>query len=179
MKASSNRAGQSLKSLCLFSLLGALTFVLKIAMAGLPNIEPVSLMVILLAVCFGWKGLISVYIYIFLEFLVWGLNLWSVSYMYIWLILFIAAWSLRRMNSSLGWAIVSGIFGLLFGALCALVYIPISGCSGALSWWISGIPFDLLHGAGNFIIALLLFKPLKKVLLLCAGRLGISTPEND
>ena len=30
--------------------------------------------------------------------------------------------------------------------------------------WISGIPFDIAHCAGNFVIALLLFKPMRKLL---------------
>ena len=33
----------------------------------------------------------------------------------------------------------------------------------AFSYWISGIPFDLMHCAGNFAIALVLFKPLRKL----------------
>ena len=37
-------------------MLGALTFGAKVAMSSLPNIEPVSLMVMLFAVVFGKKG---------------------------------------------------------------------------------------------------------------------------
>ena len=34
----------------------------------------------------------------------------------------------------------------------------------ALAWWVSGIPFDLLHCAGNFAMALVLFRPCRQVL---------------
>ena len=37
-----------------------------------------------------------------------------------------------------------------------------------MAWWVSGIPFDLLHCAGNFVIALVLFVPLRKLM----GRLA-------
>ena len=37
------------------------------------------------------------------------------------------------------------------------------GPSFALSWWISGIPFDLAHCAGNFALALVLFAPLRRL----------------
>ena len=47
----------TLAELALFGILGALTFGLKVVMAGLPNIEPVSLMVMLFAVTFGRKAL--------------------------------------------------------------------------------------------------------------------------
>ena len=32
----------------------------------------------------------------------------------------------------------------------------------ALSYWVSGIPFDLIHCGGNFVMTLVLYKPLKK-----------------
>ncbi len=44
----------TLRQVALFGVLGALTFGAKVAMSGLPNIEPVSLMVMLFAVVFGW-----------------------------------------------------------------------------------------------------------------------------
>ena len=47
----------TIRQVALFGMLGALTFGAKVAMAPLPNIEPVSLMVMLTAVVFGLKGL--------------------------------------------------------------------------------------------------------------------------
>lgn len=151
------------REVALYAILGALMFAAKMAMAQLPNIEPVSLMVMLLAVCFGWRGLYAVYLYIFLEFAVWGMDLWSACYLYVWLVLFCFARLLRRMQSALGWAVLAGFFGLLFGALCALTYWVVGGWAAAVTWWISGIPMDILHGAGNFAIALILFKPLRQL----------------
>lgn len=153
-----NKARQA----ALFSLLGAVLFAGKMAMAGLPNIEPVSLLVMLYAVCFGWRGLYAVCVYVLLEFAVWGVGLWSVCYLYVWPLLFCLARWLRPMESSLGWAALSGCFGLLFGALCAPVWWVTGGWASAVSWWVSGLPFDLLHGSGNFALALVLFKPLRR-----------------
>lgn len=153
-----------LREIALFGILGALTFGGKVALMALPNIEPVSLMVMLFAVTFGKKAVYPIYVYVLLEFALNGLNLWSINYLYIWLILAGAAWMLRGMTHPLGWALLSGLFGLLFGALCAPVYLVVGGPMFALSWWISGIPFDLLHCAGNFAIALVLFVPLRRLL---------------
>ena len=69
----------------------------------------------------------------------------------------------QRRKEGVFWAVLSGGFGLLFGALCAPVDIFIGGFGYAVSKWISGIPFDLMHCAGNFAIALVLFKPLRKL----------------
>lgn len=154
----------SLREIALFGMLGALTFGAKFAMSGLPNIEPVSLLVMLYAVVFGLKALYPIYLYVLMEILFYGIQLWNINYLYIWAILAIAAWLLRGMKSPLGWALLSGVFGLLFGALCAPVYLFTGGPGFAVSWWISGIPYDVLHCCGNFVIALILFNPLRKLL---------------
>ena len=151
----------TLRVTALFGILGGMTFLAKMVMAGLPNIEPVSLMVMLFAVTFGRKALYPIYAYVLLEFVLYGLNLWSVNYLYIWLILAAAAWLLRGMTHPLGWALLSGVFGLLFGMLCAPVYAVTGGWAFAVSWWISGIPYDLAHCAGNFVLTLVLFVPLR------------------
>ena len=50
----------TVKEVALFGMLGGLTFGAKFVMSGLPNIEPVSLLVMLFAVVFGWKCLYPV-----------------------------------------------------------------------------------------------------------------------
>lgn len=148
----------------MLSLLGALMFGAKMAMAALPNIEPVSLLVLVYTAVFGKKALYPVYLYVMLEVLIWGLGLWNLNYLYIWLILFLLALALRRMKTVWGWAILSGAFGLCFGLLCAPVYLISGGWAFALSWWVSGIPFDVAHCAGNFAMTLVLMKPLVRIL---------------
>lgn len=160
----------SLREIALFAVLGSVTFGAKVAMMWLPNIEPVSLFVMLFAVAFGRKAVYPIYVYVFLEIAVYGVNLWAVNYLYVWVMLAFAAWCLRNMESPWGWAVLSGGFGLLFGALCAPVYLVTGGVHAAISWWISGIPYDLMHCAGNFVMALMLFVPLRRVLeRLCGG----------
>lgn len=161
----------SIKEICLYSILGALMFVFQVLLASLPNIEVVSLMTIVIAVVFGWKGLYSVFLFVLLEYVIWGIGLWSACYLYVWPMLFAAAMLCRNMKSPLGWALLGCIFGLLFGALCSLVYFITGGWSAGVSWWISGIPFDLIHGISNFFVILLLFKPCRKVLTLCKEKL--------
>lgn len=148
----------------LFSILGALTFGAKYAMSFLPNIEPVSLCVMLYAVVFGRKWVYPVYLYVFLEILFYGLGIWNINYLYTWALLAIAARLLRNMEGSLSWAILSGVFGLAFGALCGIVDVFIGGFGYAVTKWISGIPFDIAHCLGNFVMALVLFKPLRQLM---------------
>lgn len=154
----------TVREIVLFGILGAMTFAAKYVMSYLPNIEPVSLMVMLFAVVFGVKALFPIYLYVIMEILFFGLGLWNINYLYIWAVLALAAYLLRDMKSPVGWAVLSGVFGLLFGALCGIVDIFIGGFGYAVTKWISGIPFDIAHCVGNFVIALLLFNPLRELL---------------
>ena len=154
----------STREVVLFGMLGAMTFAWKYVMSGMPNIEPVSLMVMLFAVVFGKKWVYPVYVYVAMEILFYGIGTWNIMYLYIWGVLAWAAYLCRGMESPLGWALLSGSFGLLFGALCAPVDAVIGGVGYAVSKWISGIPFDLAHCAGNFVIALVLFRPMQMLI---------------
>ena len=150
--------------MALFGVLGALTFALQVAMAPLPNIEPVSLLVMIFAVVFGWKSLYPVYVFVVMEILFYGISTWNIYYLYVWTVLALAAILMRKTESPLAWALLGGVFGLFFGALCGIVDIFIGGFAYAGAKWVSGIPFDLLHCGGNFGIALVMFKPLRNMM---------------
>lgn len=158
-----NKAALSLVQIALFGVLGAMTFGAKMVMAWLPNIEPVSLLVMVYAVVFGRKSLYPIYTYVGLELLCWGIGTWNIMYLYVWPILAFGAWLLRKSEQPLAWALLSGVFGLLFGLLCAPVDICIGGIGYAMAKWASGILFDIYHCAGNFVMALILFVPLRRL----------------
>jgi energy-coupling factor transport system substrate-specific component len=165
MKPSASKAHLTIVEMVLFGMLAALTFALQVVMSPLPNIEPVSLLVMLFAVTFGWKSLYPVYIFATMEIFYYGINIWNIYYLYVWTILAVAAILLRNMEQPVLWALLSGIFGLFFGALCAIADVFMGGFEYAVVKWANGILFDITHCVANFIIALLLFVPLRKLLL--------------
>ena len=127
-------------------------------MSALPNIEPVSLMVMLFAVVFGWKCLYPIYLYVLMEIMLYG------NYLYIWTLLAVAALAIKKLHHPLWWALLAGVFGMVFGLLCSPVYMAIGGFDYGIRWWLAGIAFDIPHAIGNFAIALVLFAPLRKLL---------------
>ena len=144
---------------------------LKLAMQGLPNIEMTSFLLILFTLHFGRLTILTVPALILIEGMIYGFGLWWVMYLYAWPMLAAVVWLLRKMDSAVGWAVVSGLFGLLFGALCSIPYGVIgavdgldSGLRAAFAWWIAGIPFDLAHGAGNFALMLILYRPVRRAM---------------
>lgn len=168
-----DRAHLSAKHVVVLGLLGGILFAGKMVLAALPNIEPVSLLVMVYAVVYGRRALYPIYVYVALECLIWGLNIWSISYLYVWAILAGVAWLLRGMQSRLSWAILAGAFGLCFGALCALPYLAVGRWAFALSWWIAGLPYDIVHCAGNFALALVLFSPCRRLLTHLSQEIGL------
>lgn len=153
----------NVRELVLFGILGALTFAIKLAMAGLPNIEPVTLCLLVYGAVFGYKALYPAYVYVAMEILYFGLGTWNFCYFYIWVIPVVCGFTLRSMKGSLGWALVSAAFGLMFGALCGIVDAFIGGIGYAVAKWASGIPFDIAHCLGNFGITLVMFKPMREL----------------
>ena len=152
------------RDLAVLGLLGGMLFAAKMALAWIPNVEPVSLLILVYAAVMGWRALFPVYVYVALEYATWGFGLWSACYLYVWAVPALFGIFLRRMESPLGWAVLSGTFGLCFGLLCTPPYFLSGGWAFALSWWFQGIPFDVVHCAGNFVMALVLFRPCRTVL---------------
>lgn len=141
----------------------ALIFGVQVALAPLANVELVSLLVILYALHFGRRALFILYIFALLEGLFYGFGLWWIMYLYVWPILWLISMLLRRQRNSMVWALVAAVFGLSFGFMCAFPYLVTGGWAMALSWWIAGIPYDLIHCVSNFVIVLILFKPINQL----------------
>jgi energy-coupling factor transport system substrate-specific component len=140
------------------------------AMAAIPNVEPVTLLLMLYTLFLGKKIVFVIAAYLLLEGCFYGFGLWWIMYLYIWPLLAFLTYQLRRQRSVWVFAILAGLFGLFFGALCSIPYLFMGGISSAFAWWVSGIPFDLIHCASNFVLCLTLVPPRRH----CLERLKIS-----
>ena len=162
------------RELVILGLMTAILFVAQVALSFLPNIELVSLLVIVYTLVFGPKVLYVIYAFAVLEGLLYGFSSWWITYLYIWTVLAGLTWCFRKMESTLGWAILSGAFGLAFGALCELSHFFFVGWQAMIASWVSGLMFDIAHCVGNFLAALALFNPLLYLLRKLAQRAQIT-----
>ena len=156
--------------IALVALMVAVIEVFKFAMMGLPNIELTSFWLVLFSKNFGKKVYFVVPVFVLLEGIIFGFNLWWISYLYVWPLLVFVTRILNKNDSAIIWASVSAIFGLCFGAMCAIPYAFTgtdlqSGLTLAFNWWVAGIPWDIAHCIGNFVLMMLLYKPLSQVML--------------
>jgi len=164
------------KELVTLALLSALLFVLQVALAFIPNIELVSILIMIYTLIYGKKTLYIIYTFALLQGLIYGFGIWWLMYLYVWTILFFVVSFLKKNQSVILWAIVAAIFGFTFGFLCSIPYFIMGGIGAGLAWWSTGISFDLIHGFGNFFIVLVLFKPLYSVIF-ALSKLSKSTND--
>ena len=159
----------AVRDLALIGVMVAVIEVSTAALAFLPNIELTSFWIILFTLFFGWRIVLVVPAFILIEGAVYGFGLWWVMYLYAWPLLALLAWIFRKRESVWFWSILSGAFGLSFGLLCALPYVVIGTTEGGLggglhagfTWWVAGIPWDIAHAGGNFVLMRVLYRPVR------------------
>lgn len=143
------------------ALLSAILYVAKIALEFLPNVELITFLTIIYTLIFGAEAFLIVTVFNMFELIQWGFGIWWVSYLYIWPLLVLVTLLLKKLfrEEFILWAVAAGTFGLIFGALFAVAYLPVSPAY-ALSYWISGLSWDVWHGGCNFVIMLSAGKPI-------------------
>ena len=156
----------SVKELILFGMLGGIVSLSQIALSFIPNVETVTLFIIIFSLIYREKALFIVFVFVAVMGIVYGFGLWWWGYVVIWALLCILTIKIRKilLKGSLVMAIYSGIFGLLFGVFFAIPYAIFGGINAGIAYWISGIPYDIIHGVGNYFIMLVLGEPLLKLI---------------
>ena len=158
----------STKEIVLFAFLGAFMFASKQIMEWLPNIHMLGMLTMLYTVVFRKKALFPIYVFVILEGVIAGFNLWWIPYLYIWTVLWAITMLLpKSMNVKLAtpvYMIVCGLHGLGYGTL----YAPFQAiCMGldfkaTIAWIATGLPWDIIHGIGNAFFATMIY-PLSKL----------------
>ena len=160
------------KRVALVGMMVAVLEAVKFSLSFLANVELVTLFLILFALCFGKETYFAVGIFVVMEGFIYGFGIWWIMYLYIWPSLVTVARIFRRKESMWFWVLVSTLYGLTFGFFCSIPYLFVGGLRTAVSWWIAGIPYDLIHGTSNAVLAPVLFYPLRSILRKIAVRIG-------
>lgn len=165
-------------------MMGAILIVAQLALAFIPNVELISLFIIAYTRVIGIKAVFPISVFVLVEGVIFGFGLWWINYLYVWFILLAIVMLFRKLQNNILWALISAVFGLLFGALCSIPYLFMGGFSAAFAYFISGIPFDIAHSVGNFLAALLLIGPIYRILSKLLRKMGfvdisiLQTKEN-
>ena len=168
-----NKMKISIQDIALIGMMTAVIEVSKLMLNFLPNVELVTFWVIMFTLFFGPKVIYSIIVFILIEISIHGIHTWIFMYMYVWPALALLVYLFRKNDSIWFYSILSGFFGLFYGAFCSLPYIVIgtvdggiqSGLIMAFNWWVAGIPFDIIHGIANFVIMMVLYTPVRALLV--------------
>lgn len=142
-------------------MLGAMMYASKIIMEVLPNIHLLGVFTIAITVVYRKKALYPIYIYVFLNGLLSGFATWWIPYLYIWTVLWGVTMLLPKKIPEkikpIVYMCLCGLHGFLFGILYSLQLIIFGLDFGAtISWIITGLPFDFIHGVSNFFCGILI-----------------------
>lgn len=151
------------RELTVLALLAAMMVASQVTLAVIPNVHLVGVLVIVTTLLFGWKALYAVFAFAFLEMMIYGAGIWVINYFYVWPLMSVCAMPFRKVESALFWGVFAGLNGITFGAQCSIPYFLTGGWAAGFSYWVAGIPFDLIHGASNFVLGTLLVIPLYRL----------------
>ena len=183
MKNSTRFSASPVKRVATVGIMAATLECGKLALAVLPNIEVISLLLALYGYVFGCAGILAAFIFCAIEPLIWGFGPWVISYFLYWptipLAFYILAMAKKKKAEtpeqkkcvSLPIAPVTLIlfFTLWFGILTSLIDV------GLLTgnyyrffyrfgvYYLRGIPFYITHLVSNTVIFALAFQPLSCV----------------
>ena len=148
--------------MALFAMFGALMACSRVIMAVLPNIHLLGMLTMVLTLTFGCRALIPIYIYVLLDGLFLGFNVWWIPYLYIWTVLWaitmILPKKMPKWLSCVVYPVVCSLHGFAFGLLYAPAYALFFNLnfSETLIWLGAGVVFDITHGISNFAVGLLI-----------------------
>ena len=154
---------RKLTNIALYAMFGATMFVSKLAMEGLPNVHPVTMLIMVLTFAYGWRAVFPLTVYIFLVGIYAGFSLWWIPYLYIWAIF----WAISMLIpydripvkvKVFVLPLICGFFGLIYGTLYAPAQAIMFGMNfdTTLKWILTGLPWDGVHAVGNFSIGFLI-----------------------
>ena len=137
-------------------------FASKKAMEALPNLHLIGMFTMAFTLVFRKKALIPLYLYVMLDGVFSGFSLWWIPYLYLWAILWgvtmLLPKNMPKRVACVVYPLVCALHGIAFGTLYAPAYAVMFHLDfrQTLAWIAAGLPFDLLHGVGNFFAGLLI-----------------------
>ena len=163
------------KDIVLTALAAALLSAGKQALASIPNVEVVTLLIMLYAACFKPQiAFIATGVFIVIECFIWGIHTWVLAYVIHWNFVAFATFLLARVFKFknrfiyFGFTIlVTASFGVLTTLIDSIIGAGRTGRSFSLIFTVTymrGIYFYIVHVVGNAAFNITLFAPMRTLL---------------
>lgn len=157
------------------ALLSTLCFVGRLLFASLPNIQPLTALLLIFTITLGLAdSLMIMVLTMILSNLILGMGPWTVlqvvSYTIILIIMYLCHrftqhW-LKHFNhfQFILYTAISGISGLLYGFIISILWTALYQINHFWAYYLRGVSFDVAHAVGNIVFFILLYGPIIAVL---------------
>lgn len=157
----------SSKRIAIIALLSALAYVGRLICQPLPNVQPVTVIIVLITMNMGWiDGMCVAVLSIMLSNMLMGMGPWTLSQIltYIILVLLTRVFTqnvyLPYFSSIKGniWIMVVFVWflGIAYGFIISLFSYQMFGFQHFWPYYLQGLPFDMMHGFGNSVFYIIL-----------------------
>lgn len=158
------------RHLAMLSILTALCYIGRIVFQGIPNVQPMTAILLILTLHMGVAdGLIVTTLSLILTNMMMGMGPWTFAQLgtYAVVILFtgIVMRPLYQKKFKMLFVLFAFLVGLLYGVVISLVSFRTYGLTNFWAYYLSGLPFDFAHAAGNagfYLILEPILRPLFK-----------------
>lgn len=149
--------------LTLISCLAALAVVGRVGLRFIPNVQPVTAIIILSGYFLGpGSAILLAVVSTYISNLLLGMGIWTIWQIVAWVMIAGLAGIIKALKIAkpLFLLIILGcLAGFIYGLFFSIVNYLVTG-----SFWpyyFAGLPFDLTHAISNVIFILILYKPVQ------------------
>lgn len=148
----------------MIAIISTLAFVGRILCQPLPNIQPVTAILILVTFYLGTvNGLYVAILSIGISNIFLGIGPWTLYQIASFLMIILLTgffvkpfYRVNSMKNRVMMALFAGFSGLLYGFVISIFYVITFRMSSFWAYYIQGLPFDFLHALGNITFYLIL-----------------------
>ncbi|PTQ81585.1 uncharacterized protein DUF3816 [Trichococcus patagoniensis] len=142
------------RRIALLSILTALCYVGRIVFQFIPNVQPVTAVLIILTLTMGMAdGFIVAILSIILTNFMLGMGPWTIAQIASFGVLIVVTGLLMKpfyqKAHKAYFVVFSFLGGILYGFIISLLTVKMMGINTFWAYYAVGIPFDLMHGLGN------------------------------
>ncbi|HLR80008.1 MAG TPA: ECF transporter S component [Bacillota bacterium] len=143
----------------LLAFLAALAVVGRAIFSFLPNIQPVTSIIIICGIVLGpVAAILLALLTTFLSNMILGMGIWTIWQVIAWALIGFLSGMIGKYSTKLPlYIIVSFSFmsGYIYGLIISLTTYQVTG--KFLPYYVAGLPFDTYHAVGNAIFMVLLY----------------------
>lgn len=161
------------KEISLIGILAAVNIASRIALQSLPNIKPVTSIIIISVMIFGLSfGVKLTVVTTIVSNIFLGMGTWTFFQILSWIVICLLTQMLvdfyhkiKKEPPLMVMACFSFLMGYVFGFVVSLEQFMIGGPGLFLSYYTAGIVFDTFHAVGNFFFYLICAPILTKIFI--------------